>query len=77
MTELIQARYYFTHFKHDDWKLKVFPSALNPVCLRLIFSQTLVSVAFLVDTASTVGDYACVYLVGVQILRFTNSGRVL
>ncbi|KAJ7909298.1 hypothetical protein B0H13DRAFT_2330464 [Mycena leptocephala] len=45
MTELIQARYYFTHFKHDDWKLK-----------------TLVSVAFLVDTASTVGDYACVYL---------------
>ncbi|KAJ7864347.1 hypothetical protein B0H13DRAFT_2281909, partial [Mycena leptocephala] len=39
------ARYYFTHFKHDDWKLK-----------------TLVSVAFLVDTASTVGDYACVYL---------------
>jgi hypothetical protein len=37
MTELIQARYYFTHFKHDDWKLKVVPSALNPVCLRLIF----------------------------------------
>ncbi|KAJ7916670.1 hypothetical protein B0H13DRAFT_2658212 [Mycena leptocephala] len=45
MTELIQARYYFTHFKHDDRKLKM-----------------LVSVAVLVDTASTVGDYACVYL---------------
>ncbi|KAJ7447780.1 hypothetical protein B0H11DRAFT_2335129 [Mycena galericulata] len=45
MAELIQARYYFRHFKHDDWKLK-----------------TLVSVAFLVDTASTVGDFACVYL---------------
>ncbi|KAJ6542155.1 hypothetical protein DFH09DRAFT_1368149 [Mycena vulgaris] len=45
MAELIQARYYFRHFKHDDWKLK-----------------TLVSVAFLVDTVSTVGDYACVYL---------------
>ncbi|KAJ7101913.1 hypothetical protein C8R44DRAFT_808866 [Mycena epipterygia] len=45
MAELIQARYYFTHFKHDDWRLK-----------------TLVLVAFLVDTASTLGDYACVYL---------------
>ncbi|KAJ7447521.1 hypothetical protein B0H11DRAFT_2335325 [Mycena galericulata] len=45
MAELIQARYYFRHFKHDDWKLK-----------------TLVWVAFLVDTASTVGDFACVYL---------------
>ncbi|KAF7328345.1 hypothetical protein MVEN_02550000 [Mycena venus] len=45
MAELTQARYYFRHFKHDDWKLK-----------------TLVLVAFLVDTASTVGDYACVYL---------------
>ncbi|KAF7328257.1 hypothetical protein MVEN_02565600 [Mycena venus] len=45
MAELTQARYYFRHFKHDDWKLK-----------------TLVLVAFLVDTVSTVGDYACVYL---------------
>ncbi|KAJ7620308.1 hypothetical protein FB45DRAFT_929927 [Roridomyces roridus] len=45
MAELAQARYYFRHFKHDDWKLK-----------------TLVMVAFLVDTASTLGDYACVYL---------------
>ncbi|KAJ6534510.1 hypothetical protein DFH09DRAFT_1180589 [Mycena vulgaris] len=45
MAELIQARYYFRHFKHDNWKLK-----------------TLVSVAFLLDTVSTVGDYACVYL---------------
>ncbi|KAJ6550961.1 hypothetical protein DFH09DRAFT_1366498 [Mycena vulgaris] len=45
MAELIQARYYFRHFKHDDWKLK-----------------TLVSVALLLDTVSTVGDYACVYL---------------
>ncbi|KAJ7678755.1 hypothetical protein B0H14DRAFT_3063613 [Mycena olivaceomarginata] len=45
MAELMQARYYFRHFKHDDWKLKTF-----------------VSVAFLVDTVSTVGDYACVYL---------------
>ncbi|KAJ6492973.1 hypothetical protein DFH09DRAFT_1451341 [Mycena vulgaris] len=45
MAELIQARYYFSHFKYDDWKLK-----------------TLVLVAFLVDTVSTVGDYACVYL---------------
>ncbi|KAJ7885463.1 hypothetical protein B0H13DRAFT_1889582 [Mycena leptocephala] len=46
MAELMQARYYFRHFKHDDWKLKTF-----------------VSVAFLVDTVSTVGDYACVYLI--------------
>ncbi|KAJ7775441.1 hypothetical protein B0H16DRAFT_1507411 [Mycena metata] len=45
MAELLQARYYFRHFKHDNWKLK-----------------TVVSVAFLVDTVSTVGDYACVYL---------------
>ncbi|KAJ7436980.1 hypothetical protein B0H11DRAFT_2108749 [Mycena galericulata] len=45
MAELIQARYYFRHFKHDDWKLK-----------------TLVTVAFLIDTASTLGDFACVYL---------------
>ncbi|KAJ6550953.1 hypothetical protein DFH09DRAFT_1167928 [Mycena vulgaris] len=45
MAELIQVRYYFRHFKHDDWKLK-----------------TLVSVAFLLDTVSTVADYACVYL---------------
>ncbi|KAJ7847350.1 hypothetical protein B0H14DRAFT_3138542 [Mycena olivaceomarginata] len=45
MAEFIEAKYYFTHFKHDDWKLK-----------------TLVTVAFLVDTVSTVGDYACVYL---------------
>ncbi|KAF7344670.1 hypothetical protein MVEN_01627200 [Mycena venus] len=45
MAELIQARYYFRHFKQDDWKLKTF-----------------VSVALLVDTVSTVGDYACVYL---------------
>ncbi|KAJ6506957.1 hypothetical protein C8R45DRAFT_971104 [Mycena sanguinolenta] len=45
MAELTQARYYFRHFKHDDWKLK-----------------TLVLVTFLIDTASTVGDYACVYL---------------
>ncbi|KAJ6488324.1 hypothetical protein DFH09DRAFT_1291415 [Mycena vulgaris] len=45
VAELIQARYYFRHFKHDDWKLK-----------------TLVSVAVLLDTVSTVGDYACVYL---------------
>ncbi|KAJ7785178.1 hypothetical protein DFH07DRAFT_786900 [Mycena maculata] len=45
MAELMQARYYFRHFKHDNWQLK-----------------TLVLVVFLVDTASTVGDYACVYL---------------
>ncbi|KAJ6574396.1 hypothetical protein B0H19DRAFT_1124401 [Mycena capillaripes] len=45
MAELIQAKYYFKHFKHDNWKLK-----------------TLVLVTFLVDTISTVGDYACVYL---------------
>ncbi|KAJ7836577.1 hypothetical protein B0H14DRAFT_3870761 [Mycena olivaceomarginata] len=45
MAEFIEAKYYFTHFKHDDWKLK-----------------TLVTVAFLVDTVSTLGDYACVYL---------------
>ncbi|KAJ6534522.1 hypothetical protein DFH09DRAFT_122172 [Mycena vulgaris] len=45
VAELIQVRYYFRHFKHDDWKLK-----------------TLVSVALLFDTVSTVGDYACVYL---------------
>ncbi|KAJ7025217.1 hypothetical protein C8F04DRAFT_140642 [Mycena alexandri] len=45
MAELTQARYYFRHFKHDDWKLKA-----------------LVLVAFLVDTISTAGDYACVYL---------------
>ncbi|KAJ6550951.1 hypothetical protein DFH09DRAFT_1319521 [Mycena vulgaris] len=45
MAELVQARYYFRNFKHDDWKLK-----------------TLVLVAFLLDTVSTVGDYACVYL---------------
>ncbi|KAJ6484760.1 hypothetical protein C8R45DRAFT_291563 [Mycena sanguinolenta] len=45
MAELTQARYYFRHFKHDDWKLKTF-----------------VLVAFLIDTASTVGDYICVYL---------------
>ncbi|KAJ6531462.1 hypothetical protein DFH09DRAFT_1183070 [Mycena vulgaris] len=52
MAELIQARYYFRHFKHDDWKLK-----------------TLVSVAFLLDTVSTVGNYACTYLVSAHILR--------
>ena len=74
MAELIQVMYYFRHFKHDDRKSKVFPSALNPVSPRLIFEQTLVSVAFLVDTVSTVGDYACVYLVSVHILRFTSSG---
>ncbi|KAJ6550957.1 hypothetical protein DFH09DRAFT_1167955 [Mycena vulgaris] len=45
MAELFQARYYFRHFKHDDWKLK-----------------TLVSVVLLLDTVSTVADYACVYL---------------
>ncbi|KAJ6528135.1 hypothetical protein B0H19DRAFT_1334348 [Mycena capillaripes] len=45
MAELMQARYYFRHFKHDDWKLKTF-----------------VSVAVLVDTISTLGDYVCVYL---------------
>ncbi|KAJ7278379.1 hypothetical protein C8J57DRAFT_1306789 [Mycena rebaudengoi] len=45
MAELIQARYYFTHFKHDNWRLK-----------------TLVSVTLLIDTVSTVGAYACVYL---------------
>ncbi|KAJ7327865.1 hypothetical protein DFH08DRAFT_967662 [Mycena albidolilacea] len=26
MAELIQAMYYFRHFKHDDWKLKMFVS---------------------------------------------------
>ncbi|KAJ6533068.1 hypothetical protein B0H19DRAFT_447505 [Mycena capillaripes] len=35
--------------------------------------KTLVSVAFLIDTVSTVADYACVYLVSVHILRFTSS----
>ncbi|KAJ6566107.1 hypothetical protein B0H19DRAFT_1136939 [Mycena capillaripes] len=45
MAELIQVRYYFLHFKHDDWKLK-----------------TLVSIACLIDTASTLNYYACVYL---------------
>ncbi|KAF7351907.1 hypothetical protein MVEN_01152400 [Mycena venus] len=45
MAEIIQATYYFRHFKHDDWKLKMF-----------------VSVAVLIDTVSTLGDYACVYL---------------
>ncbi|KAF8189216.1 hypothetical protein K438DRAFT_958331 [Mycena galopus ATCC 62051] len=45
MAELIQARHYFSHFKHDDWKLKTF-----------------VSVAVVVDTISTLGDYVCVYL---------------
>ncbi|KAF7337425.1 hypothetical protein MSAN_02269000 [Mycena sanguinolenta] len=45
MFEIIQANYYFRHFKHDDWKLKTF-----------------VSVAVLIDTVSTLGDYACVYL---------------
>ncbi|KAJ7223554.1 hypothetical protein GGX14DRAFT_427807 [Mycena pura] len=45
MAEIMQARYYFTHFGHDDWQLKTF-----------------VSVAFLIDTLSTLGDYACVYL---------------
>ncbi|KAJ6528920.1 hypothetical protein B0H19DRAFT_1194129 [Mycena capillaripes] len=24
MAEIIQVQYYFTHFKHDDWKLKTF-----------------------------------------------------
>ncbi|KAJ7277292.1 hypothetical protein C8J57DRAFT_1223040 [Mycena rebaudengoi] len=24
MAELIEAKYYFTHFKHDDWRLKAF-----------------------------------------------------
>ncbi|KAJ7847974.1 hypothetical protein B0H13DRAFT_2362153 [Mycena leptocephala] len=43
--EFMQAMYYFSHFKHDDWKLK-----------------TLVAVAFLTDTVSTVVDYICVYL---------------
>ncbi|KAJ7883077.1 hypothetical protein B0H13DRAFT_2047280 [Mycena leptocephala] len=43
--EFMQAMYYFSHFKHDGWKLK-----------------TLVAVAFLIDTVSTVVDYVCVYL---------------
>ncbi|KAJ6527894.1 hypothetical protein DFH09DRAFT_1186385 [Mycena vulgaris] len=55
MAELIQARYYFRHFKHDDWKLK-----------------TLVSVALLLDTVSTVGDYACVYL-PIPLFSFTTA----
>ncbi|KAF7337421.1 hypothetical protein MSAN_02268600 [Mycena sanguinolenta] len=45
MVEIIQANYYFRHFKNDDWKLKTF-----------------VAVAVLIDTVSTLGDYACVYL---------------
>ncbi|KAJ6467616.1 hypothetical protein DFH09DRAFT_1223209 [Mycena vulgaris] len=57
MAELIQARYYFRHFKHDDWKLKTF-----------------VSVALLLDTVSTVGDYACVYL---PILLFIFTTAVI
>jgi hypothetical protein len=40
MAELTQARYYFRHFKHDDWKLKVFPSALTPVSPGLFLSLT-------------------------------------
>jgi hypothetical protein len=74
MAEIIQVWYYFTHFKHDDWKLKVFPSTLNPVFPRLNFfsQQTLVLVTVLVDTVSVVSDYACVYLVSVHILRFIS-----
>jgi hypothetical protein len=74
MAELIQVMYYFKHFKHDGWKLKVFPSSLKPVSPGLIFVQTLVWVAFLLDTVSTLGNYAGVYLVSVHILRFTSSG---
>ncbi|KAJ6478685.1 hypothetical protein DFH09DRAFT_1215225, partial [Mycena vulgaris] len=55
MAELVQARYYFRNFKHDDWKLK-----------------TLVSVAFLLDTVSTVADYACVYL-PIPLFLFTTA----
>ncbi|KAJ7205482.1 hypothetical protein GGX14DRAFT_568820 [Mycena pura] len=43
--ELFEIKYYFSHFRNDEWKLK-----------------TLVIVAFLIDTVSTLGDYACVYL---------------
>ena len=69
MAELTQARYYFRHFKHDDWKLKVCPIDANPFAPEpSLPQQTLVLVAFLIDTASTVGDYACVYLVSTRII---------
>ncbi|KAJ6522928.1 hypothetical protein DFH09DRAFT_1190994 [Mycena vulgaris] len=55
MAELIQARYYFRRFKHDDWKLK-----------------TLVSVVLLLDTVSTVADYASVYL-PILVFIFTTG----
>ncbi|KAF8203577.1 hypothetical protein K438DRAFT_2015199 [Mycena galopus ATCC 62051] len=45
MAEMLQATYYFRHFKHDDWRLKTF-----------------VTIVFVIDTISALGDYACVYL---------------
>jgi hypothetical protein len=47
-------------------------SLLEPNLPRTQFIQTLVAIAFFVDTVSTLGDYVCVYLVSVYPLRFTR-----
>ncbi|KAJ7882319.1 hypothetical protein B0H13DRAFT_2344697 [Mycena leptocephala] len=44
--EVIQAAYYYRHFKHDNWKLKVL----------------LVSSAIAIDSVSMIANYASVYL---------------
>jgi hypothetical protein len=74
MFEIIQSLYYFRHFKQDDWKFKVLPSPLQySLPLTQFLLQTLVTVAVLVDTLSTIGDYICVYLVRDRLYTQGNS----
>ncbi|KAJ6549889.1 hypothetical protein B0H19DRAFT_1264778 [Mycena capillaripes] len=49
--EVIQAAYYYRHFKHDNWMLKV-----------LSLSHLLVSSAIVIDSLSMIANYASVYL---------------
>ncbi|KAJ7882318.1 hypothetical protein B0H13DRAFT_2344695 [Mycena leptocephala] len=48
--EVIQAAYYYRHFKHDNWKLKVVSFGLT------------VSSAIAIDSVSMIANYASVYL---------------
>jgi hypothetical protein len=58
--------YYFQHFKNDDWRLKVCLALWDVLHLELPLVQSLVAVAFTVDTVSWLGDCAAVYLVSVS-----------
>ncbi|KAJ7657626.1 hypothetical protein DFH06DRAFT_452115 [Mycena polygramma] len=61
--EIIQAAYYYRHFKHDNWMLKVYPSP-HWICWfsDLPVSQLLVLSAIAIDSVSMIANYSAVYL---------------